>query len=169
MRIATDPAPAPPRRYDLVAAGVLVLMAALYFTYAALGSYLQQSKAHSSFVPVEGTIVEASVRSTGSTTAAHGGSFSLHIVYRYSMDGKAYQNDRYFFVGDGWRDAAAVEAVTARLPAGTTIRIYVDAKDPSQAVIDRTKPRPGVLLYLLPFAALGLGVLAYGLRRRTTR
>jgi hypothetical protein len=34
--------------------------------------------------------------------ATHGGSFSPHIVYRYSIGGKEYENDRYFLsVTDG--------------------------------------------------------------------
>lgn len=156
----------PTRRYDLAVGGFVILIAAFFFTYAALGSYVRQSKAHSSFIPVGATVVEASVQSRGSTTAAHGESFSPRIVYRYNVGGKAYQSDRYFFAGDGWRDAASAQAVVARFPAGSSVHVYVDAADPTQAVIDRSKPRLGVLLYLLPIAILGLGVLAYGLRKR---
>jgi hypothetical protein len=58
----------------------------------------------------------------------------------------------------------------ARFPAGSSVHVYVDKADPTQAVIDRSKPRLGVLLYLLPIAALGMGVLAHGLRgRKKTR
>jgi hypothetical protein len=158
------------RRYDIAVGGFVILIAAFYFTYAALGSYVRQSQAHSSFIPVGATIVEASVRSSSSTAAAHGESFSPRIVYRYNVGGKAYQSDRYFFAGDGWRDAASAQAVVARFPAGSSVHVYVDKADPTQAVIDRSKPRLGVLLYLLPIAALGMGVLAYGLRgRKKTR
>jgi hypothetical protein len=158
------------RRYDIAVGGFVILIAAFYFTYAALGSYVRQSQAHSSFIPVGATIVEASVRSSSSTAAAHGESFSPRIVYRYNVGGKAYQSDRYFFAGDGWRDAASAQAVVARFPAGSSVHVYVDKADPTQAVIDRSKPRLGVLLYLLPIAALGIGVLAYGLRgRKKTR
>ncbi|CAN7285659.1 MULTISPECIES: DUF3592 domain-containing protein [unclassified Variovorax] len=156
----------PTRRYDIAVGGLVILIAAFYFIYAALGSYVRQSQAHSSFIPVGATVVEASVRSSGSTAATHGESFSPRIVYRYNMGGKAYQSDRYFFAGDGWRDAASVEAVVARFPVGSSVHVYVDKADPTQAVIDRSKPRLGVLLYLLPIAALGLGFLAYGLRKR---
>lgn len=156
----------PARRYDIAVGGLVILIAAFYFIYAALGSYVRQSQAHSSFIPVGATVLEASVRSNGSTAAAHGESFAPRIVYRYNVGGKAYQSDRYFFAGDGWRDAASAQAVVARFPPGSPVHVYVDKADPAQAVIDRSKPRLGVLLYLLPIAALGLGVLAYGLRKR---
>ena len=96
------------------AGGLVILIAAFYFIYAALGSYVRQSQAHDSFIPIGATVVEASVRSRGSTAATQGESFSPRIVYRYNVGGKTYQGDRYFFAGDGWRDAASAEAVVAR-------------------------------------------------------
>ncbi|MBT2323159.1 DUF3592 domain-containing protein [Variovorax paradoxus] len=156
----------PARRYDIAIGGLVILLAVFYFTCAALGAFLRQSQAHASFIPVGAMVVEASVVSSGSAAAAHGESFSPRIVYRYSVGGKAYQGDRYFFAGDGWRDAASAQAVVARFPAGSSVHVYVDKADPAQAVIDKSKPRLGVLLYLLPIAGLGLGVLGYGLRKR---
>jgi hypothetical protein len=145
---------------------MVILLAALYFTYAALGAYLNQRRAHASFIPVTATVTAAYVQSSGSTTSAHGESFSPRIVYRYSVDGKAYTSERYFYVGDGWRDAAEAEAVKARYPVGSTVQAYADAGDPSQAVLDRSAPAPGILLFLLPFSAVGVGALVYGLRKR---
>ena len=62
------------------------------------------------------------------------------------------------------RDAAQAQAVTARFPVGSHVEAYVDESDPSQAVLDRSKPALGILLFLLPFTAVGVGALAYGWR-----
>jgi hypothetical protein len=152
------------RRYEFAVAGLFMLMAAFYFGYAVLWSSVQQWNAHSSFVTVRATIVEASVRSTGNGAATGGRTFFPHIVYRYSVGGKEYENDRYFFAGDGWRDASSAGAVVARFPAGSSAQVFVDASSPSQAVIDANMPTFGALLYLLPFFAFAVGVIAYGLR-----
>ena len=157
----------PTRRYDIAVGGLVILIAAFYFIYAALGSYVRQSQGAFLLHPRR----RNGRRSLGSIQAAarqptQGESFSPRIVYRYNVGGKTYQSDRYFFAGDGWRDAASAQAVVARFPAGSSVHVYVDKADPTQAVIDRSKPRLGVLLYLLPIAILGLGLLAYGLRRR---
>ena len=163
---SADPIRPPVRRYDIAVGGLAILLAAAYFTFAALGAYLNQWKAHSSFAAVRATIVEVSIGSSGGTGSAQGESFSPHIVYRYTVDGKAYESDRYFYAGDGWRDAAEAQAVTARFPVGSHVLAYVDESEPSQAVLDRSKPALGILLFLLPFTAVGVGALAYGLRGR---
>ncbi|NOT23523.1 MAG: DUF3592 domain-containing protein [Nitrospiraceae bacterium] len=118
------------RRYEVVAAGLLILAAAVYFAYAALRSYAWQWKAYSSFVPVEATVIETSVESRGSTSTTHGESFLPRIVYRYSVAGVNYESSRYFFMGDGWSDFVSAESVAARFPRGSAVQAYVDAADP---------------------------------------
>jgi hypothetical protein len=154
------------RRYEVAAAGLLILAATLYFAYAALWSYAWQWKAHSSFLPVEATVIEASVQSRGSTSTTHGQSFAPHIVYRYNVAGVDYESDRYFFVGDGWSDFVSAESVAAQFPRGSAVQVYVDAAGPQQAVIDRSQPQLGILLYVLPFSLLGLAAVVYGLLPR---
>lgn len=126
-------------------------------------------KAYSSFLPVEATVIEASVQSRGSTSATHGQSFLPRIVYRYSVDGVNYESSRYFFMGDGWSDFASAEAVAAQFPLGNPVQVYVDAAGPQQAVIDRSKPKLGILLYMLPLSLLGFAAIVYGLLSRKER
>ncbi len=154
------------RRYEIAAAGFLILAAALYFAYAALWSYAWQWKAHSSFLPVEATVIEASVQSRGSTSTTHGQSFVPHIVYRYNVAGVDYESSRYFFMGDGWSDFVSAQSVAARFPLGSSVQVYVDAAGPQRAVIDRSQPQLGILLYVLPFSLLGLAAVVYGLLPR---
>lgn len=154
------------RRYEVAAAGLLILAAAVYFAYAALWSYAWQWKAYSSFVPVEATVIDASVLSRGSKSTTHGQSFAPHIVYRYNVAGVNYESSRYFFMGDGWRDFESAESVAARFPLGSAVQVYVDAAGPQRAVIDRSKPTLGILLYVLPISLLGFAAIVYGLRSR---
>ena len=164
--IPASPVRSPRRRYEFAVVGLFIVIVACYFANAILWSYVQQWRAHSSFVTVSATIVEASVRSTGSGAASRGRSFSPHIIYRYSVGGKEYENDRYFFMGDGWRDAPSAGAVVTHFPVGSSVQIFVDATNPSQAVIDASMPNLGAILYVLPIVAFGFGAIAYGLRGR---
>ena len=66
---STNPIRPSRRRYEFAVAGLFMLMAACYFGYAVLWSSVQQWNAHSSFVIVRATIVDASVRSTGNGAA----------------------------------------------------------------------------------------------------
>ncbi len=147
-------------------AGVLVLAAALYFLYAALWSFGWQWRAHSSFVPVQATVVSATVYTRGGDRTTHGPSFRPHVVYRFQHDGRDFQSDRYFFTGEGWADADAAAATVARYVPGSVVEAYVDATDPQRSVLDRSRPRPGVLLFLLPFTAAGVALVVYGMRSR---
>lgn len=156
----------PRRRYEIAVAGVIFLLASSYFTYAAAWSYWWQSKANTSFVAVDAMIVGATVKSRGGSSSTHGSSAFPHIVYEYRFNGKDYKSDRYYFVGDGWRDASSVEMIVSHFQVGQFAQVYVDVNHPSQAVIDNSKPRLGILLYLLPMIFLSFAAIIYGLRAR---
>jgi hypothetical protein len=153
------------RRYEVAAVGLVMLLAAIYFAYATLWSYVWQLQAYSSFVPVTAAVLESSVGSSGSSATTHGQSFSPHIVYHYNVAGTEYESDRYFFAGAGW-DRSSAEATVARFSPGTLVQAYVDAGSPTRAVLDRSKPKLGALLYAGPFGLLALAAVVYGLRKR---
>ncbi len=154
------------RRPEVVVAGVLVLAAAVYFLYASLWSTYWQWRAHTSFVPVQATVVSATVYTRGGDRTTHGPSFRPHVVYRYQVEGRNFQSDRYFFTGDGWADRDAAATTVARHAPGSVVPAYVDAASPQRAVLDRSRPRLGALLFLLPFAAAGVALVVYGMRSR---
>ena len=158
--------PAASRRPEIVVAGVLVLAAAGYFLVAALSAFVWQWRAHSRFVPVQATVVSATVYTRGGDRTSHGSSFRPHVVYRYERDGMGYRSDRYFFTGPGWADADAAAATVSRFAPGTVVEAYVDAADPQRAVLDRSRPRAGALLFLVPLAAAGVALVVYGARSR---
>ncbi len=90
-------------------------------------------------------------------------------VYRYGVRGVNYESSRYSFMGDGRSDVASAESVATQFPLGSAVHVYVDAADPQQAVIDRSKPKLGILLYMLPLFLLGFAAIAYGLLPRKDR
>jgi hypothetical protein len=156
-------------RPEWVFAGVVILSVALYFVCAATWSFLRQARAHAAFVPVSARVVEASVRARGSSGASGGTSYLPHVVYRYSVKGRDFLSDRYFYAGDGWSDAASAQVALAGLRAGDEVQAFVDVDDPTQSVLDVRAPRWEMLAMTLPFTLLGLGALVYGLRRRPGR
>ncbi len=162
----TEPAHSPRRRYEVAAAGVIFLLASSYFSYAVAWSYWWQSKANSSFVSVNAMVIEASVKSRGSSSATHGSTVFPHIVYDYRFNGTHYRSDRYYFVGNGWSDANSVAEIVSRFQVGQLAQVYIDATHPSQSVIDNSKPTLGILLYLLPMIFFSLVAIVYGLRVR---
>lgn len=150
------------RRPEIVVAGLLVLAAAVYFLYAAAGSFVWQWRAHRSFVPVQATVVSATVYTRVGGRTGHGPSHRPHVVYRYQHAGQDYRADRYFYTGDGWPDADAAAATVARYPPGALVEAFVDPADPRNAVLDRSAPRAGALFLLVPLAAAGLALVVYG-------
>lgn len=111
---------------------------------------------------VDCRIVSSSV---GTHSDSDGTTYSIDIVYEYSVDGRAYRSERYdFFLEASSSGYASKEAVVERYPAGSTAVCYVDPGDPSDAVLDRSF-RPVYLLGLFPlvfflvFGAVFVGVL----------
>lgn len=95
-------------RYEFVVTGILFLLFSTYFSFGSLSSYFRQMKASQSFAPVSAIAVTAEVKEKGGTVKSlMGASFYSEIVYRYSVQGKEYQSNRYFFSGNGWPDRAS--------------------------------------------------------------
>jgi Protein of unknown function (DUF3592) len=166
MSTSNSPSTHPSRRLEFVFAGVLFLVAAVFFGYGGLNSYIQQLNAHRGFIPISATVVESVVRSKGSSATTHGESFYPHVVYRYAIGGEEFQSARYFFTGEGWRDREAAESVIARFPIGASVTAYVDGADPSRAVLNNGKPSWTMLGFLLPLFVLAFGAIIYGIRPR---
>ncbi len=154
------------RRPEWIFAGLLLLAVSSYFVGAATWSFVRQARAHAVFVPVSARVVDASVRTRGSSGASSGASYLPYVVYRYHVKGRDFQSDRYFYAGDGWPDAASAQAALAGLRAGDAVQAFVDVDDPSQSVLDVRAPRWETLALTVPFTLLGLGALLFGLRRR---
>lgn len=156
-------------RYEFVIAGILFLLCSTYFSFGSLSSYFRQMKAGQNFAPVSATAVSSEVKERGGDQTTHGTSFHPEIVYRYSVGGKEYQSSRYFFTGEGWPDRESAQKVIERYPANAQVQAYVNPNDPSEAVLDASRPSAGMFFFLVPFWIFSFVVVCYGLRGRRDR
>ena len=67
--------------------------------------------------------------------------FSLDMSFKYEFDGQDYSSDRYDLSTGGCNEP--VQAVVARLPAGTQTVCYVNPDFPSEAVMKREGEKIG--------------------------
>lgn len=161
-----SPASVPRRRYDIVVTGVLFLGAALFFGWASLQSALRQWQAHYEFVPVLATVLHSGVESSATGASTKGSSWRPVVTYQYAFGSSLHEQNRIFFLGNGWSDRAAVEDWLANYDEGTTVTAYVNPADPPEAVLDITPPDNSFLLFLLPLFLVGGMAVVIGLRRR---
>jgi len=60
------------------------------------------------------------------------------VVYRYTVNGKQYTADRFFFIGSSYSTHEAAFRVTQAYAVGADVPAYYDPRDPSVAVLDRS-------------------------------
>jgi hypothetical protein len=113
-----------------------------------------------SWKPLPATVVSSGVR-------AHRGdetTYSVNILYAYTVEGHEYRSNRYGFMGgsggyDGKRD------IVRRYPPGTHFTAYVNPSDPVEAVVERGLTTDMlVLLVPLFFVAVGAGGIYFSVR-----
>lgn len=156
-------------RYELLTAGLLLLFASAWFFHGAVSSYFQQLKAHQIFVPVSAVVIDAKVETRGSPASTHGASFYPRVIYRYEVDGRAYESSRYFFAGLGWADHSSAQAQIERFSKGAAVQAYVDPENPSESVLERSKPSAQLFLLAAPLSAFGLLIVFFSARGRRGR
>jgi Protein of unknown function (DUF3592) len=161
-----SPAAEPRRRYEIVAAGCLLLGIALFFGWTSLQSAFWQWQAHYEFVPVLATVQRSGIESFTAGAGSRGQTWRPTVTYQYAFGSTLHEHNRIFYRGDGWSDRAAVEDWLVNYDEGTTVTAYVNPAVPLEAVLDNTVPDNGFLLWLLPLVVAGGLAVAIGLRRR---
>jgi len=94
-----------------------------------------------------------------------GTTYSVHIVYRYTVNGREHQSDRYEFMGGSSGGHDGKQKVVNRYPPGKQTDCYVNPSDPDDAVLQRDFT-PMMLLGLIPliFVAVGAGGIAWTIK-----
>jgi hypothetical protein len=94
----------------------------------------------------------------GSHSDSDGTTYSVDILYRYTVAGREYRSDRYDAVGGSSSGHSGKAAIVARYPAGAKATCYVNPANPSEALL---KPGAGwsVLFGLIPVVFLVVGGL----------
>jgi len=104
--------------------------------------------------PTPCTVVTSEIRTHRDSD---GNTYSVRIVYRYTVNGRQYQSDRYDFAGISSSGYRSKKAIVQRYPPGQETICYVNPRDPTDAVLE---PRftPLMLLRLLPLLFVGVGL-----------
>jgi hypothetical protein len=94
-----------------------------------------------------------------------GSTYSVEVLYAYTVDGREYKSSRYDFLPGSSSGYEGKAAVVERLPAGLRTVCWVDPGDPTSAVLER-RMHKGYLfgLFGLPFFLAGAGGIAFTLR-----
>ncbi len=146
---------------------ILVIFAAFWclLVGVAAGAQLHRGwlvwDVHHRFAPARAVVLASAVEvSTGS----EGGSIYRPVVrYRYRIDQRDYESDRYDLAGTGSSsDRAWSEHVVAAYPPGAERAMWYDPAQPESAVIATGWPRNFwfICLFLQPFLVIGAALIA---------
>ncbi|XHR29134.1 MAG: DUF3592 domain-containing protein [Chthoniobacteraceae bacterium] len=96
-----------------------------------------------------------------------GTSYAVDIRYLYEVDGKPYESDRYQFLKFSSSGHQSKQAVAARYRKGSRAVCYVNPRNPSDAVLDRSALTVGWWgCFPLVFVGIGVGGLVLARRNR---
>ncbi|HEX3527825.1 MAG TPA: DUF3592 domain-containing protein [Thermoanaerobaculia bacterium] len=156
------------RRGGSFPSGCLVLFFAVFFLVGLAAFYFVTLRPVMSYVAAR-SWQETTCTVLSSQVGTHSGSdsttYSVDVVYTYVLDGRAYQSDRYGFLGGSSSGRTGKEEIVARYPPGARVSCWVDPAHPDQAVLSR-EPAAEWLIGLVPLAFLliGAGGIVWSLR-----
>jgi len=83
--------------------------------------------------------------------------YAVDLFYSYSFAGREYRANRYDFLGGSSSGYEGKQRFTLAHPPGSTLKIYVDPRDPWSAVVQRDPGWWGLFgLFPLPFLLVGV-------------
>ena len=88
------------------------------------------------------------------------------IRYAYTVDGAAFESERYSF-GSSRRSKKAAEKLCAQHPAGSTVQVYYDPAKPAQAVLVLQPAGRSVPLGIAGALVMAAGAFLFTLSFRT--
>ncbi len=133
-------------------------------------NFWRAADAQARYVPVEGVVLESRVTHNSDSD---GTTYGFGIRYRYTVDGRNFESNRYAFGSGSSSDGySRASQLVDRHPAGSKITVFRDPAKPQEAVIDR-QVDPAMwfmLLFLQPFVLVGIvglgALVAYPFNRR---
>lgn len=134
---------------------IWILGVAAFDWEAFSGIYRQACAAH--YTSAQAIVVNARVLEKEGDDTTH---YQPYLQYRFSAGGTTFTCDRYRYgMQDSTRGKA--RAIVNDHPIGSQLQIWYSPEDPNQAVIDnQLSGRDAfVAMFLMPFNAIGLGIL----------
>ncbi len=141
----------------------LVFIAAGTFFLLVTSALARKILAERRWPAVPATILESSWDAGGGEEHP----YRLLVRYRYRVHGVEYVGTTYTVGYSGSEDFRPVQLALLAYPPGASVECRVDPANPGHAVLRPRSPWAALLvLFPIPFIAIGLLVLAAGLRRR---
>lgn len=121
----------------------------------------RDARAAKSWSQTQGEVMEATVETYQyhSTEGGTSTGYRPRIIYGYRVNGRDYVGDRFNFgskVHSNIRSFA--ENTVKKIPTGTTVTVYYDPQNPSEAALELSAPA-GKLLYIIAGVMLVIAVL----------
>ena len=116
---------------------------------------LLRGRQSESWPTVEGRILDSKVKPPG---IGDEGWYTLAVRYRYKVDVRHYEGTVISLGGSASRDEDVVNAALQRYPAGRTLDVHVNPRDPKDAVLE-----PGPTRHYLLYILFGVVILAMAL------
>jgi hypothetical protein len=145
----------------LVLLGIICSTQLIIFAVFLIPSYkaYRQTEKSKGWRSVTGQILSSEVRERRSS---EGGTTSYPVVtYQYNVGLTSYQSDKVS-PGMGW-GGVDVDKVMARYPAGSTVTVYYDPQNPSDALLERDSKSSItsllVIMFLINLCICGAGAL----------
>ncbi|MCU0857222.1 MAG: DUF3592 domain-containing protein [Pontiellaceae bacterium] len=151
----------------LILFGSVFALAGLFLLKPLFVTPLQKMHAAKTWDSMPATVVSSEVKSHSDSD---GTTYSIHIAYRYEINGAEYAGDRYNFIGGSSSGYERKAEVVRRYPPGQVFTLYVNPANPSESVIDR-EPSLLLLLGLIPavFSLAGISLIVFAFRTAKTR
>lgn len=160
----TGPAPAekpagPASKFEspwyMVLAGVVILGLGGKAAYWVVGD-TWRGVASPTWETTQGTVVQSGLGQAYSSRV--GAKYSLAVVYRYSVDGREYENDRLSF--PEWSASGSEsyyrKQLESKYPLGGSCTVYYNPGNPAESCLE---PGPSIL-FIVVMGPLAIGLLA---------
>lgn len=96
-----------------------------------------------------------------------GNTYSVDIVYKYTVDEKQYRADRYDFMGGSSSGRRTKQAIVDQYRNAADSVCYVDPDNPSESVLQRSLTAKNLIgLFPLIFVGVGMGVMVFGFKQK---
>jgi hypothetical protein len=120
---------------------------------------VRDSRTCATWPHVEGRVVSSTLAVVG--REKNKTTYAPNVAYTYAVGGKQYESSRLTLTPQNSISRQSIESILARYPAGGTIRVFHDPKDPANCVLS-TNPTGVEWAYPLGGVILvGVGLMMF--------
>ena len=150
-------------KYVGIVVGVLIVVLLLgLFGYAVVWP-ISRSLGAMGWQQTDCTITNVSMQSPtpGSSNKRGASNYKVKVAYRYEVDGKSYDGNRYDFGVGGAGDRRYVRRIVDDLKRHNKTVCYVNPEEPTESVLTQQLPWSAILIGIGFLTVLGGGIVAW--------